>query len=250
MKQNKPTIKTSNIHNGNNRTVICEITGQKVKLSDALPLEIIRPSIFKLIHKQYPDIKHHGYISKDQIKRFREQYIQHLIETERGELSKLDEEVINSLVEHETLTKDINTQFERKLKTGEKLSDRIAEFGGSWKFIILFAVVVLGWIFLNASAIMGKRFDPYPFILLNLILSCIAAIQAPVIMMSQNRKEAKDRLRAENDYKVNLKAELEIRHLHEKLDHLTRHQWQRLLEIQELQLDLMEENQRFHARKH
>ena len=112
---------------------------------------------------------------------------------------------------------------------------------GSWRFISIFMAVLFIWIFINTIVLIHKPFDPYPFILLNLILSCIAAIQAPIIMMSQNRQEAKDRLRSEHDYRVNLKAELEIRHPHEKMDHLLMTQWQRLLEIQEVQTELMEE---------
>jgi uncharacterized membrane protein len=145
------------------------------------------------------------------------------------------------LHEHEILSSNISKQFERKLTFGERLSDHIAEFGGSWKFLITFGVVLLIWIGINGVILATRAFDPYPFILLNLILSCLAAIQAPVIMMSQNRAEARDRLRAENDYKVNLKAELEIRHLHEKLDHLLRKQYNRLFEIQQIQIELLEE---------
>jgi uncharacterized membrane protein len=117
----------------------------------------------------------------------------------------------------------------------------IADFGGSWRFIIIFGVVLFLWVVLNSISLFWKPYDPYPFIFLNLILSCLAAIQAPIIMMSQNRQETKDRLRADHDYRVNLKAELEIRSLHEKLDHLLVHQWQRLLEIQGIQMELMEE---------
>src|SRR5205814_8605641 len=123
----------------------------------------------------------------------------------------------------------------------ERLSDQIAAFGGSWKFIITFAVVIVLWIAINVAILATRSFDPYPFILLNLILSCLAALQAPVIMMRQNRVEARDRMRAENDYKVNLKAELEIRHLHEKIDHLLRRQYNRLFEIQQIQIELLEE---------
>ena len=124
---------------------------------------------------------------------------------------------------------------------GERLSDRMAEFGGSWKFLIIFCAVLIVWIATNGVLIARRAFDPYPFILLNLILSCLAAAQAPIIMMSQNRAEARDRLRAESDYKINLKAELEIRHLHEKLDHLLRRQYNRLFEIQQIQIELLEE---------
>jgi uncharacterized membrane protein len=149
--------------------------------------------------------------------------------------------VIKSLQQHELVSKNIEKQFEGKLSFGERLSDHIAEFGGSWRFITIFGAVLLGWIALNVALLASRAFDPYPFILLNLILSCLAAIQAPIIMMSQNRAEARDRLRAEYDYKINLKAELEIRHLHEKLDHLLRRQYNRLLEIQQIQIELLEE---------
>jgi uncharacterized membrane protein len=143
--------------------------------------------------------------------------------------------------EHETVAADINAEFERDLTFGERLADRIADFGGSWRFIIVFGIFILLWMAINTVALLGRPADPYPFILLNLILSCLAALQAPVIMMSQNRQEAKDRLRSEHDYRVNLKAELEIRHLHEKVDHLLLHQWERLVEIQQVQLELLNE---------
>ena len=158
-----------------------------------------------------------------------------------GELTALDHEVIKSLQQHELLSENIEKQFEGKLSFGERLSDHIAEFGGSWRFIIIFGAVLFGWIALNVAVLASRAYDPYPFILLNLILSCLAAIQAPIIMMSQNRAEARDRLRAEYDYKINLKAELEIRHLHEKIDHLLRRQYNRLLEIQQIQIELLEE---------
>jgi uncharacterized membrane protein len=135
----------------------------------------------------------------------------------------------------------VSIEFEQQLTFGERLADKIAEFGGSWRFIIIFFVILSLWIAINSLTLILKPFDPYPFILLNLILSCLASIQAPIIMMNQNRQEDKDRLRAEHDYRINLKAELEIRHLHEKIDHLLMNQWQRLLEIQEIQMELMEE---------
>ena len=134
-----------------------------------------------------------------------------------------------------------SAEFDHDLTFGERLSDRIAEFGGSWRFLITFGAILFVWIVLNAAFLATRAFDPFPFILLNLILSCLAAVQAPIIMMSQNRAEARDRLRAENDYKINLKAELEIRHLHEKIDHLLRRQYNRLFEIQQIQIELLEE---------
>jgi len=223
------------------QTVLCQITNRHVNISDATPLAIVRPGILEIIKRKYPKINMHGYISREALKDYRKEYIEDMLAKERGDLSKLDKEVIKSMVHHETLTKNVNTQFDKKITTGDRIADKVAEFGGSWKFIGIFGFVILLWIIVNTIILMNRPFDAYPFLLLNIMLSCLAAIQAPVIMMSQNRKEAKDRLRAENDYKVNLKAELEIRILHEKMDNLIQNQWKRLLEIQELQLDMMEE---------
>ena len=164
-----------------------------------------------------------------------------MLEDETGELTALDQEVVDSLQKHEILSENIGKEFEQGLTFGERLSDRIASFGGSWRFIIFFGGVLFVWIVINTAVLATRAFDPYPFILMNLILSCLAALQAPVIMMSQNRTEARDRARAENDYKVNLKAELEIRHLHEKIDHLLRKQYNRLFGIQQIQIELLED---------
>jgi uncharacterized membrane protein len=203
--------------------------------------DLIRPSLLEFIKKRIPGLDSKGFICLDDLGGFRKDYVKEVLEEEIGELSALDQEVIESLQQHEILSNDLSKQFERKLTFGERLSDHIAEFGGSWKFLITFGAVLVVWIAINGVLIVAHAFDPYPFILLNLILSCLAAVQAPVIMMSQNRAEARDRLRAENDYKINLKAELEIRHLHEKIDHLLRRQYNRLFEIQQIQIELLEE---------
>jgi len=158
---------------------------------------------------------------------------------ERGELSSAEETVVAALRSQELISAP--PQASEKETFGNRLADRIAEIGGSWSFIVSFAVILIGWIVLNSYVLSTKPFDPYPYILLNLVLSCLAALQAPIIMMSQNRQEAKDRQRAEADYKTNLKAELEIKHLHIKLDQLITHQWHRLLEIQQLQLDAIKD---------
>jgi uncharacterized membrane protein len=202
---------------------------------------VIRPSLLEFIKKRLPGWDDKDFICLDNLGKFRKDYVKEVLEDEIGELSALDHEVIESLEQHEILSSDISKQFERKLTFGERLSDRIAEFGGSWRFLMSFGAVLLIWIAINGVILVTHAFDPYPFILLNLILSCLAAVQAPIIMMSQNRAEARDRLRAENDYKVNLKAELEIRHLHEKIDHLLRRQYNRLFEIQQIQIELLEE---------
>jgi uncharacterized membrane protein len=222
-------------------SVLCQICKGEKRLSEVIPAELVRQSIVEIIKKTHPDWSTSGYICISDLDRFRGKYVRDVLETERGELSTLEEQVMRSLKEHELLSKNINIEFDRQLTVGERLADKIAEFGGSWGFIILFTSFFLLWIAINSVLLIWKPFDPYPFILLNLFLSCLAAIQAPIIMMSQNRQEAKDRLRSEHDYSINLKAELEIRNLHEKMDHLLMNQWQRLLEIQEIQMDLMEE---------
>lgn len=222
-------------------TIVCQVCKKQKKLSEVLSAELVREPIIDRIIKEYPDWSTRGYICISDLNRFRAEYVQAVIEKDKGELSTLEEQVVKSLQEQELLSRNINIVYDKQLTLGERLADRIADFGGSWKFIGIFIGILFLWVILNSTLVILKPFDSYPYIFLNLILSCLAAIQAPVIMMSQNRQEAKDRLQAEYDYRVNLKAELEIRHLHEKIDHLLMNQWQRLLEIQKIQMELMEE---------
>jgi uncharacterized membrane protein len=206
-----------------------------------LPAALVSAPVAEAIRKEVPGWSSEGMICQADLNRYRIRYIQGLLEDEKGELTSLEQQVLDSLARQETLSANIDAEFERKLSFGERLSDRIADIGGSWGFICSFGGFLLLWIIVNTLALLRHPFDPYPFILLNLVLSCLAAIQAPIIMMSQNRQEAKDRLRSENDYRVNLKAELEIRHLHEKIDHLLSRQWERLVEIQRIQVELLSE---------
>jgi uncharacterized membrane protein len=219
----------------------CQVCKNSYDKKDLYPVELVRPSLLRFIKSMVPDMDTSGYICLPDLNRYKAAYVEHIMKLEKEETKGLEKEVVRSMREHELLAKNINDDFYEGLTYGERLSDRIAAFGGSWKFIIFFISMLFIWIVINTIVLISKPFDPYPFILLNLILSCVAAIQAPVIMMSQNRQEAKDRLRAEHDYKVNLKAELEIRHLNEKMDHLLMNQWQRLLEIQQLQTEIMGE---------
>jgi len=206
-----------------------------------VPAIFVRDGVADLIRREHPSWTGEGFICLRDLNHFRAEYVQQILKLERGELSAMDQAVLKSLREQEILSQNLNIQFEKQLAVGERAADRIAEFGGSWRFVGLFFLVLLVWVGVNSVVFLWKPFDPYPFILLNLVLSCIAAVQAPIIMMSQNRQEAKDRLRAQHDYQVNLKAELEIRHLHEKVDHLLSHQWERLVEIQSVQLELLSE---------
>jgi len=159
------------------------------------------------------------------------------------ELSEREHRVLHSFAKRLHISRNTNRQFDEKLTFGQRLADRVASFGGSWTFIIIFCAILVSWVVLNSFILVrrGQEFDPYPYILLNLFLSMLAALQAPVIMMSQNRQAAKDRLDAAHDYEVNLKAELEILGLHEKLDELRDKKWAELILMQQEQIRLLTE---------
>jgi uncharacterized membrane protein len=219
----------------------CDVCGKEFPASGVVPAAFVRTPVADLIRQTHAGWSDRSHICLSDLNHFRSEYVQDTLEQERGELSELEQRVVESLRQHELLVENVNEEFDQQITFGGQVADKVARFGGSWTFIICFGAVLAGWITVNSIALMTKPFDPFPYILLNLVLSCLAAVQAPVILMSQNRQEAKDRLRSEHDYRVNLKAELEIRHLHSKLDLLLTHQWQRLLEIQQLQTDLLEE---------
>jgi uncharacterized membrane protein len=221
--------------------VICQICKQQKNRNEVIPAQFVLNPVAELIKKEYPEWSDGCSICRADLNHFRAKWVEEVLEEEKGEVTSLEEQVMQSMKEEELLSENINIEFDQQLTFGQRLADRLADFAGSWIFIGLFASVLLVWIALNSLLLLFKPFDPYPFILLNLVLSCLAAIQAPVIMMSQNRQETRDRLQAEQDYQVNLKAELEIHHLHEKIDHLLINQGQRLLEIQKIQVELMEE---------
>lgn len=206
-----------------------------------VPCAMLRPALSETIKSHNPDWTPERMLCVDCLDQFRSEYVEDALKEEVGELTRLEQEVISSMKEQETLTENLNLAFEKNITLGQRVADHVASFGGSWIFIGSFAAVLAVWIGINTFSVLSRPFDPYPYILLNLCLSCLAAIQAPIIMMSQNRMELRDRLRSENDYQVNLKAEFEIRHLHEKVDVLLKHQWQKLLEIQQIQMDFMKE---------
>ena len=157
------------------------------------------------------------------------------------QMTKLHEIVKKTLTEEKLIVKNLLNPPKEIITRGQSISDKVAQFGGSWKFIIIFAIILTVWILYNSVAPNGLNFDPYPFILMNLILSTIAALQAPIIMMSQNRQEEKDRMRSENDYLINLKAEMEIRSLHQKIDLLLEEQIKTLFDSQAKQFELLED---------
>lgn len=217
------------------------ISKQVIQKGEEIKGQDIREGVFNLIQSEHPDFNRDCYITLAELNRYRRLYLTSLIIQEKGELALIDRDVMDAIKNNSILSENIQDENETELTYGEKIADKVAAFGGSWMFIISFFAFILLWMIVNIYFFASDPFDPYPFILLNLILSCLAAIQAPIIMMSQNRQEQKDRQRNEHDYKINLKAELEIKLLSEKIDHLLVHQNNKLLEIQEVQIDYLED---------
>lgn len=219
----------------------CAISGIERPRKDMMAIEELRPGMAERIRRDYPNLPDGALISRAEITRYRRIYVEEALKEEHGEVTELEAKVASSIAASDTLAENIEASFQSKRTIGEVLADHVASFGGSWNFIIYFAVVMAIWMGYNLAVGEEKAFDAYPFILLNLVLSTLAAIQAPIIMMSQKRQEAKDRMRSLNDFQINLKAELEIQHLHEKIDYMLTKQAQRMAEIQQIQLELLHE---------
>ncbi len=221
------------------KTFTSDLSKTSHPFSERISGKMVRKSVFELIIKDFPEFTKDGSLSVDELNQYREKYIEQFLTKQLGELSDLDQQVLKSIKGNGTLSDKIDSEDSQLMTFGQRIADKVATFGGSWTFIISFAIFLFLWISLNIFWLSDKGFDPYPFILLNLILSSLAAIQAPVIMMSQNRQEEKDRERSKNDYMVNLKSELEIRMLNEKIDHLILSQQQEVLEIHTVQIEMM-----------
>ena len=221
------------------KKIVSEISKEEISNADGVSISSIRSAILEEIKKDFPKINSEGFIHINELDLYRQRYIQTVLENNLGELSKADKSVHKFLNSKDFITPALIKKQDGSLSFGQRLADKVASFGGSWRFIIIFGIFIFIWMVINIIFLASKAFDPYPFILLNLILSCIAALQAPVIMMSQNRQEEKDRERAENDYMINLKSEMEVRMLHEKIDHLIINQQNKLLEIQQIQIDML-----------
>lgn len=217
------------------------ISKQEIQKGEEVKGQDIREGIFNLIKSKFPNFGQDDFITIAELNQYRRLYLTSLISQEKGEIAVIDRDVMEAIKNNSILSENIQDEIEAELTFGQRIADKVAAFGGSWTFIITFFSFILIWMIVNIWFLATKPFDPFPFILLNLILSCLAAIQAPIIMMSQNRQEQKDRQRGEHDYKINLKAELEIKLLSEKMDHLLAHQNKKLLEIQEIQTDYLED---------
>jgi uncharacterized membrane protein len=222
----------------------CAVCGRPFPLAKLRPLGAMTHGIAAAVLADHPDLPPDALICRDDRALYRRRSLEELLERERGALSALDHEVLDSLQAGLPVVEPPEESWIEERSLGDRAADALARFGGSWTFILSFAAVLVVWVTVNATGLLLGTFDPYPFILLNLALSTVAALQAPVIMMSQGRQEAKDRLRSENDYKVNLKAEIEIRHLHDKFDTQLMRQWERLTAIQMLLMELLEDASR------
>ena len=217
-----------------------DISGNFFPVTEQVNGRLLHPSLLREIQKDHPAFCATGSLSIKELNNFNYQYIQGLLSREIGTITQLEETVLTNIKQNHLIADDAS-ETKNPVTRGQRWADRIASFGGSWVFIGLFMAFILVWMVINVFILSNKGYDPYPFILLNLILSCLAAIQAPIIMMSQNRQEEKDRERAKNDYMVNLKSEIEIRILHEKMDHIIFSQQQNIIEIQILQQQLLQQ---------
>ncbi len=225
----------------NDKRERCLVCANKKTSAELLPIALLRPELLAHAKATSKSWSEDGAVCLSCLNDVRNAYVRGLMVKDLGDLDAVEQKVVQSMKDHELLSGNLNREFDDHLTPGQKVADKVAAFGGSWRFISLFGAFMVVWISINTFILVtGKAFDPYPFILLNLFLSMLAAIQAPVIMMSQNRQEERDRLRAENDYQVNLKAELEIRMIDEKIEHLMHNQWQRMLEIQYVQMEMIE----------
>ncbi len=221
------------------KSSISDISQKEFPENELVSGRSLSPGVIAEIRKDHPQFTDDQSLGLSELNLYRQRYIESTLKEELGALSNLEQDVLESIRKGEFVAEDVDEGLDRNLTMGQRLADRIANFGGSWTFITIFLGFIVVWMFINVYLLLSKPFDPYPFILLNLILSCLAAIQAPIIIMSQNRQEDRDRERAKYDYKVNLKAELEIRMLHEKIDHLILNQHQKLMEVQEIQIEMM-----------
>ncbi len=232
----------------NNKCKKCEVCHQEFSYAKVFPIRLIRNSVLDTLCKKFPNLDKSGYICYLDLREIRTEHIEKFLTEDKGALSQHEKEVLESLENQDIRVENVNKKFERALSFGEHMADKVAKFGGSWRFILSFLFIIVIWMLFNVFYLYNDTFDPYPFILLNLVLSCLAAIQAPIIMMSQNRQAEKDRLQANEEYCTNLKAELEIQQLHSKLDIFMKHQWESLIELQKIQIELTEDL--VHHKKH
>lgn len=221
-------------------TALCSVCGSAIPYGAAIPSRVMRASLRTALERRRGGaLGDADQVCLPCVRRARFEQLLARLAAERGELTTIEREVVAKATTHETLAKNLEDEFRGGATRGQRLADAVARVGGSWLFVVSFVAGLVVWMLVNTVGLASHPFDPYPFILLNLVLSCLAALQAPIIMMSQNRASARDRMQADHDFRVNLKAELEIEGLHEKMDHVLHGQWESLLALHQAQLDLL-----------
>ena len=219
----------------------CLVDHQPIAVESSLQLAELDANLRNRIKRDYPQAKVMDYICGHHLLKYRLDRVDAMINADLKQTQKINHKLTRALQSDDYDVVDVNEILKNSLTFGQRVSDDVARFGGSWGFIFVFMFVLLGWMIVNGLHLFGVNFDNYPFILLNLVLSCVAAIQAPIIMMSQNRSADRDRMMAENDYHVNLKSEHELRLLHAKVDHLAQNQLPHTMEIERFQLEILGE---------
>jgi uncharacterized membrane protein len=222
----------------------CQLCGRTGRRGELMRAETVRPQVSNHIAATRLQWTGSGFICRSCLAAENGGYVVAELERERGELSAIELELARKSGESMLVAEHLDEEFRRSITFGQRAADATARIGGSWSFVIGFMLVLAAWIAVNTMLLAQRAFDPYPYILLNLVLSCLAALQAPIIMMAQNRQAARDRAQADQDFRVNLKAEIAVMNLHEKLDHLLHTQWERLLELQQLQIDMLTDLQK------
>ncbi|GAP00336.1 DUF1003 domain-containing protein [Fructobacillus ficulneus] len=220
-------------------TLWCLIDQREYDLIDGNFLHELDPFIKESIHKDFPKASDNSFICSEHLVHYRLNKMNRMINDDHQKNKQINDRMTKLMSSDDYKIIDVEKQLETTLTFGQKVADGVARFGGSWTFVISFISIIVIWIFINATHLFGLHFDPFPFILLNLFLSIIAAIQAPLIMMSQNRSGNYDRMESKNDYHVNLKSEEEIRLLHSKIDHLIQQDQPNNLQIQKMQMEMM-----------
>lgn len=223
------------------KTFISDLSGKTFPVVEKISAESIRRPLMVLIQQDHPEFDHTKYLAFSELDSYRERYVADYVGRQVGELSDLEKKVLNSMKSHSMVCCSGKGYKEPTPTMSQRIADGINRFCGSWKFFASFLVILVLWVGLNVFWVTHRRFDPYPFVLLNLLLSWLSTLQAPLIMMSQNRQSDKDRQRSKDDYMVNLKSEIEVRTLHEKVDHLMMYQQQDMIETQNIQIDMLTE---------
>jgi len=220
----------------------CCLCRKTVPRSEVLRNAVVRPQLAAHIARRFPDRwTDTEHVCRPCLNRERLEYVTARLTEEKGALTGVEQEVAKKAELHLTIARNIDAQFQGTTTAGQHAADTVARVGGSWAFVSSFVVLLVVWMLANTFLLRQRSFDPYPYILLNLVLSCLAALQAPIIMMSQNRQGERDRLESSHDYETDLKAEIEIASLHDKVDHLLHAQWERMVELQEMQIELLTE---------